>query len=806
MTEVPRSLVAALADQYAIERELGRGGAATVYLAQELKHGRRVALKVLRPEVAAALGADRFLREIRTVAALQHPHIVPLHDSGEAHGVLYYVMPYVEGESLRALLDREPQLGLDQVVLIAREVADGLAYAHRHGLVHRDIKPENILIARGAGDATGHALITDFGIARALSEAGGVSLTETGLAIGTPAYMSPEQATGERTIDGRSDTYSLGCVVYEMLVGHAPFLGRTAQELIARHLVDPVPPLRTGRRELSEGVERAVFKAMAKAPADRFATTSGFVAALTDGPTSPPRMSRAWLLGLLGLASLVAVGAFLVLRASRPSVNAHSASVSGDRTRSADAPVSFAVVPFRNVARDTALEYLAGGISDELLNAISQTAGVRITGRAAAERYANTGALDVRVVQRSLGARFLVTGTLRARDGQLVVSAQLNDSLSDGELWSETFTRRSNEFGALRDDISRAIVSALRTRVGGATEAPSTGDATGGTTNAEALDLYLVGQELLKHRGAGVARSIATFEKAIALDGRFARAYAALATALEYIPYFAGIPVEEVRDRTANAARRALELDSTLADAHVALGLMHVHAGEWAASDADFQRAVALEPGNATAHFAYARGLVFQGKLDRALAEIAEARKYERVSPIFSAWSAYLLMLAGRTDSALIESAIAIQLDSTTLPVRNLVSLVHLARGDKEVARRLVATPAPVGVMTNDPYVRAKLGDTAVALREVRAMEVNSPRPWFASVERASVYLAIGDTARALDALEASARALGPMWMIPINILDPAFDGVRHSARFIALLRKSGLDPALFSNLRRGGH
>ena len=242
MAETPARLQAALVARYALDRELGHGGMATVYLAQDLKHGRPVAIKVLRPELAAALGAERFLREIEIAARLTHPHILPLHDSGEANGFLYYVMPYLEGESLRDRLNREPQLPVEEAVRIAREVASALSYAHSHDVVHRDIKPENILLSGG------EAVVADFGIARAIVAAGTEKLTDTGLAVGTPGYMSPEQATAEAHIDGRADTYALGCVLYEMLAGHPPFLGTTAQEVLARHTLDPVPPLRTIRR------------------------------------------------------------------------------------------------------------------------------------------------------------------------------------------------------------------------------------------------------------------------------------------------------------------------------------------------------------------------------------------------------------------------------------------------------------------------------------------------------------------------------------------------------------------------------
>jgi tetratricopeptide (TPR) repeat protein len=289
VADPPAALLKALHGRYTLEREVGRGGMATVYLARDLKHARLVALKALRPEVAAAVGTERFLREIEIAARLQHPHILALLDSGRVEGGLYYTMPYVAGESLRARLDREPQLGIEEALRIAGEVAEALAYAHNQGVIHRDIKPGNILLE--SGEAGARVLVADFGIAQALTVAGGERLTATGVAIGTPAYMSPEQAAGSARLDGRSDLYSLGCLLFEMLVGEPPFTGPTVQAVLARHAAAPIPRLRTVRPTASEAVERVVTTALAKVPADRFPTASQFIAALS-GASKPPASQR----------------------------------------------------------------------------------------------------------------------------------------------------------------------------------------------------------------------------------------------------------------------------------------------------------------------------------------------------------------------------------------------------------------------------------------------------------------------------------------------------------------------------------
>src|SRR5688500_5445480 len=329
MTATVARLASSLGDRYRVERELGSGGMATVYLAHDVRHGRDVAIKVLHPDLGAALGGERFLAEIRTTARLQHPHILPLLDSGEASGLLYYVMPYVTGETLRARLERERQLPIDDALRITREVADALGEAHRHGIVHRDIKPENILLAGG------HAVVADFGIALAVQQAGGHRITQTGLSLGTPQYMSPEQAMGERTIDARSDIYSLGAVTYEMLVGDPPFGGSTVQAIVAKVLTErPTSPAAI-RDTVPASVERAVLRSLAKLPADRFATAEKFAEALVVTDTEPatqrpgtatgaapgtrPRRSRALdLAALVVVASLVGASAWMLGRRSAP--------------------------------------------------------------------------------------------------------------------------------------------------------------------------------------------------------------------------------------------------------------------------------------------------------------------------------------------------------------------------------------------------------------------------------------------------------------------------------------------------------
>jgi eukaryotic-like serine/threonine-protein kinase len=346
MVNVSERFASAVSDRYRFERELGSGGMATVYLAQDLKHGRQVAIKVLRPELAAALGSERFVREIEIAAKLTHPHILPLFDSGQADGLLYYVMPYVEGESLRERLNRESRLPVAEAIRLTDQIASALAYAGEHGVVHRDIKPENILLA---GD---QAIVADFGIARAVEAAGGDGLTHTGIAVGTPAYMSPEQACGSGAVDGRSDVYALGCVVYEMVAGRAPFAGRTAQALFAKHAAATVPGIRTISPDVPLFLERAVQRAMAKDPADRFPTAGAFADALTTAAVvSRVRRPwpRQWVAGAVTALILIAAGWAVV------------ATLGPSRIE------RLAVLPLTNLTGDAAQEYLLEGVHEALI-------------------------------------------------------------------------------------------------------------------------------------------------------------------------------------------------------------------------------------------------------------------------------------------------------------------------------------------------------------------------------------------------------------------------------------------------------
>ena len=544
-------LKAALAGRYTIERELGRGGMATVYLVHDLKHGRPVAVKVLRPDLAAALGPGRFLREIEIAARLTHPNILPLHESGEADRFLYYVMPYVEGESLRARLVRERQLRLDEALATARDVADALSYAHSHDVVHRDIKPENILLA------SDHALVADFGIARAITAAGGERLTETGLSVGTPGYMSPEQASGSSHLDGRSDQYSLACVVYEMFAGEPPYTGPTRQAIIAKQLTEPLPHLGTVRA-VPRTVEAALTRALAKVPADRYLTVSGFAEALEQREPPATRWPvRATLVAGITLVALAAV----IVGLNPGGLRDRLLSRSGTATAPGTLRRSVAVLGFKDLSGRPDEAWLSTALSEMLTTELAAGEQLRtIPGEAVAQMRINFslpdadsyGSETLSRIRKSLGTDDVVLGSyVPLGGGQIRFDVRLQDTHA-----GETLTAVSEKGSEAHiDDLVRRVGTALRLRLGAGTLNPSTSAAVTAAlpSTVRAARLYAEGLAKLRLFDPLGAREL--LEQAVAADPTHAPAHSALADAWWGLGY---------RARAREAARQAFELSTNL--------------------------------------------------------------------------------------------------------------------------------------------------------------------------------------------------------------------------------------------------
>ena len=577
MTDVAERLSSALAGRYRIERELGAGGMATVYLARDLKHDRDVALKVLKPELAESLGRDRFVREIRMAASLTHPHILPLYDSGEAGGFLFFVMPVMRGQTLRDLLQERHELSIEQAVQLSAEVADALDYAHRQDVVHRDIKPENILLHEG------HAIVADFGIGKAVVAAvteTQSAITQTGVVVGTPAYMSPEQASGE-PVDARSDLFSLGCLMYEMLTGEPPFTGATVQATIAKRFVHTPPEVSTVRVSVPAALSRVVARLLAKAPDDRFASGAGVIDALRSGAVPAA-------------------------------------------ARGPDASV--AVLPFANMSADPDNEFFSDGITDDIIVALSPVKGLKVAARASSFTFKGK-VVDLAAVGRTLGVRTVLQGSVRRAGNRVRVTVQLMSANDGVQLWSERYDRDLDDIFAIQDEIARGIVEQLQrtlglTRPTGALVAPPTDD-------LEAYQLYLRGREAAFQRSAkSLRRAIDFFRQALSRDPEYARAHAGLAEAYIGLGVYQYIPTIEAVAEAEAALLEAQRLRGDLALVHVLWGQLKLYLRpDWHTAGLDLERALALDPNDALAHAytAFLNGLLGILEVSRAAAARAVA-------------------------------------------------------------------------------------------------------------------------------------------------------------------------------------
>ncbi|MGH7325549.1 MAG: protein kinase domain-containing protein [Candidatus Rokuibacteriota bacterium] len=735
----------ALADRYLIEREVGRGGMATVHLATDLRHHRRVAIKLLRPELAAALGAERFLREIEIAARLHHPHILPLYDSGEVQGQLYYVMPFIEEEPLRERLRREMQLAVEEAVRIAGEVAEGLGCAHSQGVVHRDVKPENILFSGG------HAVVADFGIARAISGAEG-KLTGTGLSVGTPAYMSPEQSSGE--VDARSDIYSLGCVLYEMLVGQPPFSGRSTQAVMARHAVDPVPSIRTVRATVPEVLERAIVKALAKVPADRFATATDFAEAIRRLERRAVRVS-----------------------AAPPAAPPRHA---------------VAVLPFANISADPENEWISDGLTEELITAMARIAGLRVASRISAFAFKGKAA-DVRTVGERLNVGTVIEGSVRKIGQSLRITAQLTSATDGLSLWSATFEREMRDVFALQEEISRAIVEELRPTLAG--RVPSAPLIQRPTDNVEAYHAYWRGRYFWNQRTPqGLQKALQCYADALALDPGYARAYAGMADAYIALAQFQYLPPREVFPKAEAAARRALELDPMLAEAHTSLAhILEVFHWRWGDAEQEYRRALELDPSYATAHAWLADCLMAQGRTEESFAEIARAQQLEPLSVPIEFQAATLLYRARRFDEAIAEYRRVIEMAPTyaVAYVFLAIALAHSSQFAEAVAllerAQAAVGPRPVIHMALG-YTYGLEGRTEEASGIVEQLRARAAQEYVPAAFIALVYIALRRFDEAFEWLE-KAFADHSILMTMLQV-DPLLDPVRGDARFEALVRK----------------
>jgi serine/threonine-protein kinase len=779
MPELLERLQRALAERYAIGRELGEGGMATVYLATDLRHDRAVALKVLKPELAAAVGAERFLREIKTTAQLAHPHILPLLDSGDAEGALFYVMPFVEGESLRDRLARERQLPLDDAFQITREVADALGYAHSRGVIHRDVKPENILLE------SGHAVVADFGIARAVRAAGGSRLTQTGFAVGTPAYMSPEQAAGNQDLDGRADLYALGCVFFEMLSGETPYTGPTPEAILAKKLTEPVPRVSVVRDTVPPGVEAVLARALARVPADRFHTTEEFADALRRASSAeaiaaearrPQRSRRRRTALVVAGMVILAAAAWFALSVVR--------GTGGPRIR------SLAVLPLENLSRDTAQDYFVLGMYDAMIGALDQIAALRVISRTSAQTYQGTQK-SVPQIARELNVDAVVEGSVLHEGDSVRIRVQLIRALpEERNLWGETYVRNTREVLGLHSDVAEAVARHVQVTL---TPGEAIQFASARRVNPKTYEAYLRGRYLLdKGTPAANAQAVAYLRGAMENDPADPLAYAGLAVG--YITIAHGpAPQIDALPLAREAAERALRLDSTLTETMACLAFLKgYYDWEWAAADRMFRRALELNPSSSDAHYWYAWQLALFDRMDSAVAEHKRAEAVDPLNPFNSAWLGELYTWQGRYDEAMAAAQRALAVDPRH-PVGHLIAAeVQLARGrrDDAVAEARKAVEADSEWLWVVGVIAAKAGHGDEARRVTAALVRKPVTPWNA-FSLAVVYAALGDKDQAF-------RWLGyehPHAWIPWIRVEPWFSNLWDDPRFPPLLEKMHLPP-----------
>jgi serine/threonine-protein kinase len=810
MGEAVSRLAAALSDRYLIERELGAGGMATVYLAEDLKHRRKVALKVLKPELGAVLGAERFINEIRTTANLQHPNLLPLFDSGEADGHLFYVMPFVEGETLRARLATERQLPVDETVRLISLLAGALDFAHARGVVHRDLKPENILLQAG------QPIIADFGIALAVAEAGGERVTQTGLSLGTPHYMSPEQAAGSQAVDARSDQYALGATAYEMLTGEPPHTGPTTPAIVARLMTEKPRDIRSTRPAVPTGVDAAIQRALEKSPADRFASCGAFAgamasgavaasAATTDAPdagiaigleshrTAPPRRASGRRFGLIGgllaLTSVAVVAAVLTRRA--PFSESSGATVTASATER-----SLVVLPFTSVGGDTANSYFAAGIADELTSALMQIPGLRLAGRASAARVKEQGG-GAREIGEALNVAAVLDGSVRRSGDRIRVSAELTSAGDERVIWSQTYERSLADVFAVQDEITREIVAALQLRLVSAGGARGM-SARGGTTNLEAYDLYLRALPLYQGRGSGLLEAERYLVEAVSRDPGYARAHALLASTLLAQPYFVLVSARDVAERGRAAALRAIALDDSLADGHQALAHAHAEANEWVAARREYERAIALDPQFVEAHYRMGEMLYRMGLPRESLGHLEAAHRLDPLYTQNNAYRSLTMAMIGRFEEAIAVAQRALALEPEHITANQWYALALELAGRREEAaaqaRRVLALPgiSPVRV----GHAAAVLGrsgargEARALLRRIEALPAGTQER-----ELTLVYARLGldDLEGAMTALEAVVLS-DPHRVTAYGMHGIVYDPLRADPRFAAVLRQLNLD------------
>ncbi len=762
--ELRDRLEASLGRDYELERELGGAGMSRVFVARDIALGRRIVVKILPPEMAAGVNVERFRREIQLAASLTHPHILPLLNAGVTagasydpggSGLPYYTMPFIDGESLRARLTREWRLDINEALRLAREIALALDYAHRRDVIHRDIKPENILLLDG------HAIVADFGIARAISRAAAASaLTSVGSFVGTPAYMSPEQASGEPEIDGRSDIYALGCLLYEMLTGSPPFTGQNTRVIIMRQITAPPPRPSEARRDIPAAVDAIVARSLAKESRERFASGAEMSHALEtvqrsdSGPAAP--------------------------RAVAP-----------------PPPSRFvAVLPFENMSADPDNEYFSDGITEEIIAHLSKIHGLRVMARTSVMRYKKTQQ-RARDIGGELGVSHLLIGSVRRSQNRVRVAAQLVDAATDEHAWAETYDCDITDIFDVQSQVAERIAERMQAPV-------TTGERSRlvkrPTDDPEAYNLFLLGRHhYSKVTPEDFAKALDYYRAALERDPRFARAHASIAECLMYLGLgYWGVRPHDTFPEVFKHASKALEIDPATAEAHAALGMYHGwYKYDWTRGGAGLGRAVELNPSAPMLRLYWAMHLTAVGREDEALAERDAACQLDPSAMVVRGNASWLTYLARQMDAALSEGRGLRVLDPESAYGAFSHGLVCARAG-----------PPDETVAAFRDAVRLSNGATLYVIMLAYALGISGPsgeaeaRSLLAEVDKRSAtefvwpmglamaYAHLGDKETALDYLQrAYDERVG--WMQLIT-REPAFDPLRGHPRFEKIAKLVG--------------
>jgi eukaryotic-like serine/threonine-protein kinase len=787
MTDVRDSFQASLGDAYTFERELGGGGMSRVFVAEEKALARRVVVKVLPAELAGGVSIARFQREISLAARLQHPHIVPVLTAGEIQGLPYYTMPFVDGESLRARLSHG-SLPIGEAISILRDVAKALDFAHSKGVAHRDIKPDNVLLAGTS------AVITDFGVAKAISDAAtGGTLTSAGIALGTAAYMAPEQAAADPATDLRADFYAFGVMAYEILAGHLPFAGRSAQAMLAAHATEAPPSIASLRPATPPALADLVMRCMQKTPADRPQSAAEILSALdavnptsgnavTQGPISSalPGTSRPRARSVR--VSAVAAGVVLLTVAAGLWWRGRSIGVTTGGIR------SIAVLPFQNTSRDSTLDYLEDGITDHVRDALNAIPELAVKARGSSRQLKGRNA---REVGTTLGVVAVLQGTVSRAGDRLHLTTELVRTSDDNVIWSGTFDGRPSELAGMQDTISRAVTDRLRLgRVG----EPARGPGARGTTDPDAYLLFLQGRFAYDHLDEALAAPF--FERALAKDPRFALAEAYLAMTHAMLPVLGFGSLDSALALARAEADKALALDSTVVEAYIAQADIVGAGMRLDAMLAPFERALAIDSTNADVLWRYGLGLAQVGRLQEALVQLERARRRDPLSAGANGVTASVLMMLGRYDEAIAAGKAALAVDpSNVLAVRHQGS-IYLFSGKPDSAlayfeRAFRLQPTTFGNRAALIVGYAAAGRWTDAERE-RAVLLKENRGNSPNFERTLASLAFSQFDDAMTYLERAVAnreaELGPL-SLPC---DPLFDPLKSNPRFVVVMERIG--------------